>query len=74
MASKRAVRRRSCQRKVRHETHAAAPQALRLLTLSKGFQGHQIIYRCAFCGGYHYGHPPARVLKAWSEGKTWRRA
>jgi hypothetical protein len=64
MASKRAQRRKSCGRKVRYGTEAAALAGLRALTRAKGFQGRMLTYRCGFCGGYHFGHPPAHIKKA----------
>lgn len=58
MSSKRAIRRRACQGKVRHaeETHAYA--ALRSLH-ARGrvaVHEHMGVYRCGFCGGWHTGH------------------
>lgn len=64
MASKRAQRRKSCKRKVRYDSTAAAVAGISALTRSKGFQGKMLPYHCPFCGGYHFGHPPARVRQA----------
>lgn len=56
MSSKRRIRRRSCSRKVRHETADQARAAMSALTRTKGWTGHMQVYRCRFCGGYHFGH------------------
>jgi hypothetical protein len=56
MSSKRAVRRRACQGKVRHADYNAANAALRALVRAKGEQGRLQAYRCRFCRGYHFGH------------------
>ncbi len=64
MASRRAQRRKACGHKVRHATEADALAALRALTKEKGFQGKMLTYRCQFCGGFHFGHPPAKIRQA----------
>lgn len=56
MSSKRAIRRRACSRKIRHETEAAARGHIGQLHKRKGWQGHMNAYRCSFCGGWHVGH------------------
>ena len=60
MASKRALRRKSCAAKVRHPTKELADEALTLLK-QKGRRA-QIVraYNCDFCGGWHLGHPRRR--------------
>lgn len=57
MASKRAIRRRACMSKVRHETKAAAMRA-RWKYHSRGCG--LSAYQCRFCGGWHIGHGPKR--------------
>jgi hypothetical protein len=56
MASKRALRRKSCTGKVRHTSAQAAQAARRALFLPQGYTGLINVYRCHFCGGYHIGH------------------
>lgn len=56
MASKRAIRRKQCDGKVRHADAAAAMLARATLNRRKGYQGTMNVYRCAFCKGYHIGH------------------
>lgn len=56
MASKRAVRRKQCDGKVRHPTQAVAANARRALIKAKGWTGTINTYRCPFCGGWHIGH------------------
>ena len=54
MASKRAVRRRTCERKKHHESRESA-----LLAKSKMPRGHELdAYRCQFCGQWVLGHRP----------------
>jgi hypothetical protein len=64
MASKRRIRRKACEGKVRHATQAAAMTALKKLQRTKGRQGLLVAYRCKFCRGFHFGHAPQRVRQA----------
>lgn len=64
MASKRAIRRKACTGKRRYGTQADARRAISQLTRARGWQGLLVPYRCKFCGGFHFGHPPAHVRKA----------
>lgn len=52
MASKRRLRRRACEGKVRHSDKDNAFDHLRALQ-KRGYVGH--VYKCDFCGGYHVG-------------------
>lgn len=52
MSSKRAIRRRVCSRKIRHDTEAAAREHIGALHRRKGWQGPLNAYR-SFCGGWH---------------------
>jgi hypothetical protein len=54
MASKRAVRRKACDGKIRHETAAGAFVAAR--KTGKGVTS----YRCKFCRSFHTGHEPGK--------------
>lgn len=56
MSSKRAIRRRVCGRKIRHNSESAARNHIAHLHRRKGWQGHLNAYRCGFCGGWHIGH------------------
>lgn len=56
MASKRRLRRRSCERKVKHPSAAAASATIKSLHARKGYQGRLDVYRCRFCSSYHIGH------------------
>lgn len=57
MASKRAIRRKACQGKVRHATLAAAPHHVALLIRTGRTRGGCVVaYSCTFCGGFHVGH------------------
>lgn len=61
MASKRRIRRRQCSGKGRFDTHAAASAAMHsVIRAGKARGGLLHIYRCQFCGGYHFGHAPHR--------------
>jgi hypothetical protein len=60
MASKRRIRRRQCEGKVRHETLPDALRHSRSLSAHEG--GSRIAaYRCQFCGGFHVGHSSMRA-------------
>lgn len=63
MASKRAERRRACARKVRYGTEPEARAAMHAVNARRP-SGWMLTYRCRFCGGYHFGHPPARIRQA----------
>jgi len=57
MASKRAIRRRGCEGKVRHATiDAAGREAARI----GGRRRHVHAYKCERCGCYHVGHERRR--------------
>lgn len=64
MASKRRLRRKACGKKTRYDSQDEAVKALRALTRAIGWQGYMVPYRCAFCHGFHFGHPPKRVRQA----------
>ena len=62
MSSKRRIRRRSCTGKKRYTTAPAAQAAIiSSLHPRKGCQGYMQVYRCSFCNGYHFGHPPRNL-------------
>lgn len=59
MASKRALRRKACQGKVRHADAGGAYAAMRKLGRAKpDLAPGSVIgaYKCRFCGGWHIGH------------------
>lgn len=54
MSSKRRVRAKSCEGKVRHETAAAA-------WVAAGKTGKGVTsYKCRFCRKFHVGHEPGK--------------
>lgn len=63
MASKRRLRRKGCEGKVRYLTHKDAVFAVgRVIARTKGDKMN--IYKCAFCGGaYHLGHLTRRAQR-----------
>ena len=61
VSSKRRIRRRSCTGKKRYTTAPAAQAAISSLHHRKGYQGYMQVYRCSFCNGYHFGHPPRNL-------------
>ena len=61
MASKRAIRRRACQGKLRHTDYDAANAALRSLVARRGDQGRLQAFQCPFCKGFHFGHVAVRL-------------
>ena len=58
MSSKRHIRHKACTGKHRYTSAAEAQAAISGLHRRKGYQGYMQAYRCPFCGGYHFGHPP----------------
>jgi len=56
MSSKRNVRRKSCEGKVRHKTQEGAIIAARILWKLKS--EYTRAYHCRLCRGFHTGHPP----------------
>jgi len=58
MASKRRLRRTSCEGKQRFETAAEALTAIGRLRASTGDIARYNTYRCQFCRGLHFGHAP----------------
>lgn len=67
MSSKRNVRRRTCDRKVRYETQEEASAAR--TRLFRSGSGGMNVYKCKFCGGYHIGHRNERQQKAFQAAK-----
>lgn len=62
MSSKRAVRRKACKGKFRHADAGAARSELSRLIRSKGYNGAMNAYACRWCGGWHIGHTPGKLL------------
>jgi hypothetical protein len=60
MSSKRRLRKRMCQDKVRY-TREAAYEARHRLQMRGEFVN---AYKCDWCGGWHVGHPPRRCQEA----------
>ncbi len=58
MSSKRHLRRRSCESKVKHEDEVSARKHAHYLTRRNGIQ--YMPYRCKFCTGWHAGRPDRR--------------
>lgn len=54
-ASKRHVRRKSCEGKVRYVNHADADQ--NAMSARRRTRQNIQAYKCRFCSGYHIGHP-----------------
>lgn len=69
MASKRRLRRNACTGKVRYATQDQALSALQGFTRTRGWHGYMTPYRCAFCNGFHFGHPPKHVRQALGAGR-----
>ena len=66
MASRRAERRKACTGKQRFGTEQDARRAIWSLRSRKPDSGWLTAYKCRFCGGFHFGHPPRRVRQAIS--------
>ena len=71
MASKRRLRRRACGSKRRYLTERDARAAISSLRHHTGQADLLTTYRCDFCNGFHFGHPPARVRQSMAaKGKS----
>lgn len=68
MASRRAQRRKACSGKIRFQTEAEARKSISGLR-RKGVTDWLVTYRCSFCHGFHFGHPPRRVRQAINAGR-----
>lgn len=65
MASKRRLRRKACTGKVRFASQDDALAAIKAMIRKHGRGiGVMTPYRCPFCNGFHFGHPPRRVRQA----------
>jgi hypothetical protein len=64
MASKRALRRKSCARKKRYASYSDATRSIAGLYRQGKKDGMLLVYACQFCGGFHFGHPPAHILQS----------
>ena len=67
MSSKRRIRRKMCEGKVRHTSRAAAMVAVAY----HAKRGHYTTpYLCKFCKGWHVGHPTTAIRNAMrAEGR-----
>ena len=54
MSSKRHLRRKSCEGKIRHADKGGAVQQIN--SLWRLSHEHMRPYHCRFCGGWHVGH------------------
>lgn len=62
MASKRHLRRKSCERKKRFQNFEEANQAAK--SHMRQFNAWMTAYPCKFGNHYHIGHPPRRIRQA----------
>ncbi len=59
MASKRRLKRRACERKIKHKSRGAAFAAIKAMWLRYGTGARGVQpYRCSHCGAWHVGHEP----------------
>lgn len=62
MASKRRIRRKQCQGKIRHVDMESANKAA---FVNRRNTGEKLFaYGCKFCGGFHIGHQSRKQRKA----------
>lgn len=61
MASKRQLRWRSCEKKIKHNTQ---PEAVAHLIRLKRKGGQSSTYKCKFCGGWHVGRQSMKKRQA----------
>ena len=64
LSSKRAIKRRGCEGKVRYSSQRAAQAAIGRLRRNTGATGWFTAYRCPRCGMFHFGHAPKGVRMA----------
>ena len=69
MASKRHLRKKSCEWKRSYATKDAAIGAS--IGLRKRTGSVTGAYRCPFCGRYHHGHTASRTRKALRKRREW---
>ena len=62
MSSKRAERRRSCERKLTYDSLEEALAAKR--EIWRVHRDSLTAYRCRFCSQFHLGHAPQRVRRS----------
>lgn len=62
MASKRRLRRKQCEGKIKFPDQLAAGRAAS--SHVKKFGQWMTAYHCKFCHGFHIGHPPGYVRQA----------
>ena len=61
MASKRRIRRKSCEGKRRFTNSTEALNAVHSVIRNGRKRGGWLnVYKCQFCKGYHFGHAPAQ--------------
>jgi len=62
MASKRHIRRRSCESKIKHLDLKAAKHHAWKIGKKTGEKYYP--YKCKFCNGYHVGRPNYRIVQS----------
>lgn len=62
MASKRRIRRKTCENKATYRSHIEATKQSASLTFRQ--RSPVSAYKCQFCQKWHIGHTPARVAEA----------
>lgn len=61
MASKRRIRRKQCQNKIRFATMNEAQQHMIGMKKRTRSETYYSVYGCSFCGGFHFGHQPSSI-------------
>lgn len=70
MASKRRLRRRSCEIKYTHANQTEAWREVGRLRHVIDADGVWRAYRCRFCGQWHVGRPKARQLQVIKDRRS----
>ena len=63
MASKRRIRRKSCEGKKRYMDTGEARKSLYFQKRNGSLKGLINIYHCKFCGKFHLGHAPQFIAR-----------
>lgn len=69
MSSKRAIRRKQCKGKTRYTTQMSAQAAIGRLRRNTGTRDWLTAYRCRWCSGFHFGHPPKGVRQSITDSR-----
>lgn len=62
MASKRRLRRKTCERKKRYVSKEECVKVMREVNSKNSFSERLSAYKCKLCNGWHFGHTPMKII------------